>query len=361
VDDHPCDQKTPSMEDKRDSFANETAIEGSFSSVSSEKSPRVADKFEPIDIEGQKDTGIWVHHPGSEISQIWEPRKGKSRRTDTEIHGEPNDSISSSNAAASGSPKNDCSSTDENPDDKRPMTSVQRGIRKIGSVFYKSPKKEDHTGSFVGVVQSPRINLRAVNAMEIGVKFVVDDNPSGPASGKNPKEENASLDENCPESPSKGNMKDMAKSFLKQAGKSARGIKHALSRKGSRTSRGEMPAGTQRESIAESDSSDDESSSCSPGVERIPVISKAISSGCGNDSLNSEEHAVQTDEVGMDTECPIENESHEDLDRKYDKQGSPDGRGDVVEESLQPKLAGVDLEAEKKVACWEDSQKIASQ
>jgi len=57
VDDHPCDQKTPSMEDKRDSFANETAIEGSFSSVSSEKSPRVADSLSQLTLKGKKILG----------------------------------------------------------------------------------------------------------------------------------------------------------------------------------------------------------------------------------------------------------------------------------------------------------------
>jgi hypothetical protein len=106
--------------------------------------------------------------------------------------------------------------------------------------------------------------------------------------------------------------------------------------------------GQSQKSIAKSDSSDDESS-CSPGVERFPVITEAISSGCGNDSLNSEEHAVQAaDEDRMDTDGPKENESLEDLDRKYDKPGSPDSRGDVVEESLKPKVAGVDLEGDKR-------------
>ena len=44
-----------------------------------EKPPPLADDFEPIDVEGQRQTGIWVHHPGSEVPQIWEPRKGKNR------------------------------------------------------------------------------------------------------------------------------------------------------------------------------------------------------------------------------------------------------------------------------------------
>ncbi|KAB1216165.1 hypothetical protein CJ030_MR4G011982 [Morella rubra] len=348
VDDLPRDQEPLNMEDKRDSFASETALKGSFSSVSSEKSPRVPDNFEPIDIEGQKDTGIWVHHPGSEILQTWEPRKGKSRRVDTEIQGEPNGSRSSSIAAASGFPSNDTSSTDENTDVKHPMKSVRRGLGKIGSIFNRSPKKKDHTSSFTSeVVQSPHVNLRAVNEKEIGVKLVVEDNYCEPASGKNPEEENASSKGSGPGSPHKGHMKHMAQGFLKHAEKSARGMKHALSRKGSRTSRGNASVGTKGEVIAESDSSDDESS-CSQGVER--VISEAISPVCGNDRSDSKEHEVQKDsnEDALDIEGPIENQSLEELGRKDIKPGSSSDRhGDLVEDPSKPKLAGVDLEGNR--------------
>ncbi|KAG2679764.1 hypothetical protein I3760_11G065600 [Carya illinoinensis] len=329
--DPPLDEETLNMEDKRNSFTGENALKASFSSLSSEKSPRMRDNFEPINIEGQADTGIWVHHPGSEVSQTWEPRKGKSRIIDTEIHGEPNGSMNGSNAAASGSPNNDTSSTDENPDDKNPMKSVQRGLKKIGSVFHRGPRKEDQTGSSMEPVESPYVNLRGVNEKEIGVKLVVEDNNCGPASDKNPMEDNASPGGSDPESPSKGNMKNMAKSFLNQAGKSARGIKHALSRKGSRVSRANASA-------EKSNCSDDESN-CSPGVEKMSVITETISPGRSNDSLDSKEQVVQYDsnEDAKDIEGPKENESLEDLERKDAKPGSSDRCGDGV----------VDLEGDK--------------
>ncbi|CBI17682.3 unnamed protein product, partial [Vitis vinifera] len=173
------DEEDKDQEDKRNSLARETSLRDSFSSAS-ERTSKVADKYEPINLEGQQETGIWVHHPGSEVSQTWEPRKGKSRHIDSQITGEGNDSFRSPNSIAYGSFHNDGSSTDENSEGKKAqaMNTVRRGLEKIGTV-----------GT---------------------------------------------------ESPSQGNVKDMAKCFLKQAGKSARGIKHALSRKGSRKSQGDQ-------------------------------------------------------------------------------------------------------------------------
>lgn len=334
------------IEDKRNSFGSETPIEDSFSSATSDKFPRMADNFEPINIEGQKETGIWVHHPGSDVAQTWESRKGKNRRIDIEIRSEPNGSVKSSNAVASGSLNNDSSSTDENPDDKHRMKSVRRGLRKIGSVFHRSSRNEDQSGSFVLPIPSPHANIRAVN--ETGVKIVVDDNLCGPISDENPKGGSESSEGSNPESPSKVNMRDKVKNFLKHgAGKSAHDIKHAISRKVSR-SRSDKSVVTERESIAEGGSSEDECS-CSPEVERKPGMLEAINSGCGNDSLNSNERVLQTaSDNQVDTEGQIENVSLEDLERKDEKPGSPDKRGEAVEESLKPEFAEVHLEGDKR-------------
>ncbi|KAK9269401.1 hypothetical protein L1049_001174 [Liquidambar formosana] len=167
-DDHPFGGETLNKEDLRNSFASETAHKDSFSSVRSEKSSKVADSFEPINIEGQQETGIWVHHPGSEVSQTWEPRKGKSRRLDTQIHSEANDCTCSFNSAASGSYTNDSSSTDENPEGNKSMNAVRRGLRKISSVFHRSPKTEDQSSSIGESIPSPHANLKAVNTRKIG-------------------------------------------------------------------------------------------------------------------------------------------------------------------------------------------------
>ncbi|CAJ2659438.1 unnamed protein product [Trifolium pratense] len=274
-----CEPETIDFEEKKDSFVNETTNKGSFSSVSSEKSPKVADNFEPINIEGQQETGVWVHHPGNEVCQTWEPRKGKNRRLDTEIRGEPNDiSDNCNNSTVSGSLNNDSSSPDDNAEDKHRMKTVRKGLHKIGSVFRRSQKKYDRSDSIPEDVPSPHDNIRSVNASKgVGVKFVMDDSIGGFPIGK------IQLDGGSPEgsgsgpdSPAKRDVKDMAKNIYKHAEKSARSLKHVLSRK-TRKSKSDSAAAVE-EIDNESDSSDDESSLSvqSPIDERTPVYSQAI-------------------------------------------------------------------------------------
>ncbi|KAI4323116.1 hypothetical protein L6164_022747 [Bauhinia variegata] len=301
--DIPSDPEKVGIEE-RSSFADKSTNKNSSSSVTSEKSQnldtqksqKVADNYVPIDIEGQKETGIWVHQPGSEVSQTWEPRKGKSRRLDTEIRGEPNDLSGSFNSTASEPLNNNSSSPDNDSGDKQRMKSIRRGLHKIGTVFHRSQKEENKPDSIVEDFQSPHVNIRAVNnAKEIGVKFVMEDDISGFPTGKVQKE-GTSTEGSGPESPGKGNVKGMAKNILKHAEKSARGLKHVLSGK-SRKSKGHSPEeNAERETPVESDSSDDDSlpaSVQSPIDERIPVASQAIASG-GNDSFNSGKNVVQT-------------------------------------------------------------------
>nr|XP_027190500.1 C2 domain-containing protein At1g53590 isoform X3 [Cicer arietinum] len=258
-----CDQEeTIDIEQKKDSFAKETTNKSSFSSVSSDKSPKFADNYEPIEIQGQKETGVWVHHPGSEVSQTWEPRKGKNRRLDTEICRERSD--------ISGSLNNDSSSPDDNPEDKHRMKTVRKGLHKIGSVFRRSQKMDDKSGSLVDDIPSPHDNIRSMNAKAVGVKFVMDDNVGGFPTGK-VQVEGGSAEGSGPDSPAKRNVKDMAKNVFKHAEKSARSFKHVLSRK-SRKSKGDSEAAVlEREN--ESDSSDNESLSVqTPIDERNPVV-----------------------------------------------------------------------------------------
>jgi hypothetical protein len=241
--DDPLKKAKLNKEDIQTSFASDTTNLGSFSS---DKSPSVVDNFEPIKIDGQEETAIWVQKPGAEVSQIWEPRKGKSRRLDSQIQRTPNDESLS----------NGSSSTDDNQEgSKNPMKSVGRGLRKIGSMFHRNVKKEEF---LIGSIeeesqsQSPRINLKAVNQKDVGLNFIVDDNLSGPLSGKSLDGESLDAEENS----GKGHMKDVAKSFLKQAEKSAKQIKHAFSRKGSM-----KPRDGHKEIVPESDSGTDSESS----------------------------------------------------------------------------------------------------
>ncbi|KAH6780769.1 Calcium-dependent lipid-binding family protein [Perilla frutescens var. hirtella] len=249
---------------RRTSFADDSSQKGSFSSQLSDKSPKVADKFDPIDIEGQSETGIWIHHPGSEVAQVWKPRTGKSKHLDSrevsgQIRGEVGDSVGG---------LNDSSSTDESTDSNKSRSSnpVKRGLRKIGSVFRRSQKDPDKIISPMEPEPSPQDNIRAVNPKKGGVRLIIDDTIATPKgdttvapSSKTPKgDEKELLEESLSESPNQRHPKDMAKSILKHAGKSARELKLSFSRKTIRKSKAEPET-----LLAELDSSDDESLSSS--------------------------------------------------------------------------------------------------
>lgn len=236
--------KKVNKEDLQTSFASDATNKGSFTSVDSEKSPSVADNVEPISIGGQEETGIWVQRPGPEVSQIWEPRKGKSRRLDNQVQRVANDG---------SPPNNESSSTDESQEGSRnPMKSVGRGLKKLGSVFHRNGKKEEF---LIGSIdeeesqphESPRINVKAINTKDVGVKYVVDDN----LSGKSVDGESLDGEENS----GKGHMKDVAKSFMK----SAKQLKQVFSRKGSKKMReGQQEIFPESDSDSESSSDDDD-------------------------------------------------------------------------------------------------------
>ncbi|KAH9723635.1 calcium-dependent lipid-binding (CaLB domain) family protein [Citrus sinensis] len=359
--DSPCDGGTLNKEgmgnkedqsnkkDIQESFANETTDKGSFSSVSSEKSPKVVDNFEPINIEGQQETGIWVHQPGSEVAQTWEPRKGKNRRLDTLVRRVPNGSFNSTNSAASGSLNNDSSSTDDNQEGKN---SIRRGLRKIGSMFQRNSRKEDHAGSIGEAVPSPRVNLRAVNTKDVGVKFIVEDSLSGSIPVKATKDINVSSDESGPESPSRGHVKGMAKSIMKHAEKHARSIKHAFSRKDSTKRRGGTSPVTERELYVDSDSSDDESLPSSR-LERIPDFPIPMSScSTRDDNCDTKEQITRTsssdpeaDILGQTDKVSADSEEKKDDDEVNKTEGVDDGQIEFI----KPELSEGDLKGAEDI------------
>ncbi|XP_057998633.1 C2 domain-containing protein At1g53590 [Hevea brasiliensis] len=283
------DGETLSKAEIRDSFVSEAANRASFSSsTTSDKSAGVPDNFEPVNIEGQQKTGIWVYQSGSEVSQTWETRRGKIKRHDNEVGEDPRDSFGGIYSATSGLLNNESSNIDENAEGKSSMNKVRKGLRKISLVLHRSPKNEENLGSNEETVQSPYANIKAVNQKEIGLNFIVENSLPKPTV---PKEVNLILSPEGPESPGKGNVKDKAKSILKRAEKSARGIKHVLSRKGSRKSRSGLSDVKELEIYPESNLSNDESLT-SPQVQRIPVVSSSASSCYGNDDPNKKQENV---------------------------------------------------------------------
>ncbi|XP_042478481.1 C2 domain-containing protein At1g53590-like [Macadamia integrifolia] len=357
----------PLNTEENESFvAAETTQKGSESNGSSEQTPKFADKFDPINIEGQQRTGVWVHHPGSDVSQTWEPRKGKSRHFETQIQREDNYSVGGANSAAAVvSNKDESGSSDGNLAGSRPkpLIAVQRGLLKLGSVFHRSPRKEELINTDE-VVRSPCANLRAVNEKTTGVKLIVDDNVTVPATVKDSRADKGSLspDESPPESPGKGNMKGMAKSVFKQAGKSAHGLKHALSRKLSKKKKGDpesvsaetdtqgpkwesSPLLMERDTIRKSDSSDEVSTTSTrdygqtPRLDGTPIDSTFVLEH-GRESLDLKDQNAQAGHCDSPTSSvPIVRVFLNDLERtNLDERKCFDMHdGRQVEESLNLK------------------------
>ncbi|KAM0017245.1 putative C2 domain, synaptotagmin-like mitochondrial-lipid-binding domain, C2 domain superfamily [Helianthus debilis subsp. tardiflorus] len=229
----PCNDDAPKTQfQKEDDSKTQFQEDGSHESA--EKSRKTeADQLEPIDVEGQRETGIWVHRPGSDVAQVWEPRKGKNRV----VHKDSESVTGSIRSEPSG---NDLSSSDECVDGNKPKSRnmVKRGFRKVGSLFHKTPKPEDDKG----IDQSrtvkkqededcvPLHNVRAVNDKGVRVNLVMADELSIPRQGRQVGFEE-SPDGSELGSPDKRGVRDSVKGFMKQTGNSARGLMHTVSRK----------------------------------------------------------------------------------------------------------------------------------
>ncbi|KAL3353169.1 hypothetical protein AABB24_020922 [Solanum stoloniferum] len=233
-------------DNKQDSNSDEMdTAEGGFLPTEMDKqSSKVADTYEPINIEGQKETGMWVHHPGSEVPQVWEPRKGKSPVVDGEVLGSDADSMGGSfKLRGGGSTRGDDS--DEGSGSKK-SNLISRGINKIGSIFHKSQKSEDRSGNLGDPVPSPQANLKAVSATETRVNLIMNDSVE-----TTPRDDSKEAHEGYVQcsSSNKSRVRDKAKNILR----------HAVSRKSSRKSKGELePTASERDLSVESDSSSDD-------------------------------------------------------------------------------------------------------
>ncbi|KAL7129268.1 hypothetical protein ABFS83_13G054000 [Erythranthe nasuta] len=276
---------------KRISFTDDSSKKGSFSSKSFDKSPRVADKFEPIDIDGKPETGIWIHHPGSEVAQVWEPRKGKLRHQDSH---QLNRQVRSE--------ANEGSSTDEGTDpniSSQSTNPVRRGLRKIGSVFRRSSKTEEKVNFLVGPESYPKDNIRSLNAKKVGVKLIIDETMISTSTTKAPNGNNEKdlLEETGVGSPRQGHVKDVAKGILK----SARDFKHTLSRRALRKSKSEIGSlPPDQESSSDEDESRSSSIDTSLGHGGLVISGSAVSNvakGSGNSSFKVIDDAVRVDAV----------------------------------------------------------------
>ncbi|CAO2836441.1 unnamed protein product [Amaranthus hypochondriacus] len=242
----------------------------------------VSDTFEAIDIEGQKETGIWVQHPGSKVSQTWAPRKGRSRYGDTEIL--------SVDTPRSSLPID--SSSDESKEDQNNKRSniIQRGL---GKLFHRHQENEIPTKTAGIDDLSSHDNVKAAHIKKVGVNLVVDDELSGPLCSEGKPGGGSSNEGSGAENSGKCDVKGKAKNMLKNAKNSARRLKQTFSRKGSKKNMDTPEVGIP----LETDSSEDDSLSSSlhgQSVEGVPIRSSPKSRGAKDES-ELKEHVLTND------------------------------------------------------------------
>ncbi|ERN09086.1 hypothetical protein AMTR_s00014p00037550, partial [Amborella trichopoda] len=208
---------------------------------SQDKSPsNWADEFEPLKIDGQDHPALCVYRPGSDTSQTWEPRKGKAMHPETLIHREDPSNMDSPRFTGNGSQDNETGSEDDNAttDISHKHGAIARKLRKIQSIFCRSPKSHDEPPKIKEERKPLRpIEPKLVSNRAVGVMLVLNDVPEEVQHELEELEVLKRDEEGL--SPQKAEMdssprgvKEKAKSILRQAGKSAHGLTHVLSKRG---------------------------------------------------------------------------------------------------------------------------------
>ncbi|MCL7047281.1 hypothetical protein MKW94_020868 [Papaver nudicaule] len=286
-----------------DSISRENSKKAtSISTAPSGDVSKRADVFEPINIEGQEETGIWVHHPGSDVSQTWKPRKGKSRHSDIAIHNEDNCSTNSMGSQNENS--FDSSSDDSKEGHKhKPFGAIRRSLRKIGSVFHRSPKKEDSHN--LGEPASPRsFNLDKVKEKGTSARSRMDGHVSEATESYKPEEESLNL-QNEGMIPTLSSEQGIPINYVKNAEKFADSPKHAVYRK-------ESEQGTNIASVpaAVYDSTDEESSISSSRVSTPRVDVPIVSDSSVEQSVHFDPHTSASSRVSTPrVDVPIVSDS----------------------------------------------------
>lgn len=191
---------------------------------------KMADEFEPINIKGQEKTGLWVHRPGSDVTQKWEPRKGRARYPDTRLHRQDNGSTKSpSRSSSPGSRQSDSSSNEEPADGKKPrLKIIKTGLHKLSSVFHRSPRKGSSRQCQEVVAPPPPPNLRPIGEKRTSIKVIMPDGFDEKNGVPKLDEERCNSEISERESPGKGSMLQTPKNFISKSSKS---LKSVLSRK----------------------------------------------------------------------------------------------------------------------------------
>ncbi|XP_072958689.1 C2 domain-containing protein At1g53590-like isoform X1 [Typha angustifolia] len=144
-------------ETKRSSFLDKNA--------SLEAYQKMTDEFERINIKGQDKIGVWIHHPGSCVSQTWESRKGRVQymKTQADETIDRNENNNDENTYGSKYAR---------------LGKVQRRLGKFVSVFHSSTKESPRESSNRHI-PTPRPNLGPVGEKQTSIKLIVDEAIAG--------------------------------------------------------------------------------------------------------------------------------------------------------------------------------------
>lgn len=208
----------------------------------------IADEMEAISSPGSNDCPMWIHHPGSDVSKTWSPRKNKSGKNNiikSEEDHSFQDSPMSIQSQTSLNEREESSDEEEEENDNtgkgHKMKKFRKKMQRLRSIFQKD-KGNDKLIEPSNERQRELSEKRVVRSnKENGIKLVLDDVP------ENIKDQ--FVDMNCDtknlhanakdnfgdqktdvEDPRKGNVKDRAKNILKQSIKSVQGVTNVLSK-----------------------------------------------------------------------------------------------------------------------------------
>ncbi|RWV82453.1 hypothetical protein GW17_00056048 [Ensete ventricosum] len=193
--------------------------------LNAEEYSRMTDEFEPINIKGQEKTGVWVHRPGADVSQTWEPRKGHARHSE-ELHQE-GVCAKSPSPSSSGSHLSDASSNEESVGEKKVrLKTIRRGLHKLSSVFHRT-RKQGSPKECQEVTPTPRPNLPPLAEKQASTKSTVPDSFDEGNGEPEPDEERCSSDMDEGESSGIGETPQTPRNFIS---KSSESLKITLSR-----------------------------------------------------------------------------------------------------------------------------------
>ena len=232
--------------------SNSTAQTQEAKKSSTDESHHMDDEFEAINVEGQEKTGIWVHHPGKEVSQSWEPRKGRARRPETKLQCENNEGSDSPRSAESGSHLSE--SNDDKGKKVRRLSTIKRGINKIGSLFHSNSKDESfrRDGDEIDL-PTPRANLQSVGDAGSTLRVIYDDSCDVNTGDQKPNKDSSSPEKDEADNTKKARVKGIAKKIIN---KPAHALKSVWSRKGSFSLNEEQVSGAEEKEASQGSDSD---------------------------------------------------------------------------------------------------------